>query len=137
MRISNSTACFVVALVASAQTGSHAAFAPQHGRRDASSSNEAVSRGRHPRLFQSSVVDDSPKTKTKKNRQTSGSGSTATPPTDTPELYGTVVGDTKGAALLLEDVAISRGAAPLLRDVRWSVQPNERWGILGVNGSGT
>lgn len=31
------------------------------------------------------------------------------PPTDTEEVYGTVVGDTKGAELRLADVAISRG----------------------------
>ena len=58
------------------------------------------------------------------------------PPTDTEETYGTVVGDTKGAALRLDDVAISRGASPLLKNINWSVQPNERWGIVGVNGAG-
>lgn len=58
------------------------------------------------------------------------------PPTDTAEVYGTVVGDTKGAALRLENVAISRGATPLLQKIEWSVQPYERWGIVGVNGAG-
>lgn len=58
------------------------------------------------------------------------------PPADTEETYGTVVGDTKGAALRLDSVAISRGASPLLKDINWSVQPNERWGIVGVNGAG-
>ena len=58
------------------------------------------------------------------------------PPTDTEEVYGTVVGDTKGAALRLDGVAISRGATPLLKNIDWSVQPNERWGIVGVNGAG-
>mmetsp|Transcript_55733 Transcript_55733/g.64350 ORF Transcript_55733/g.64350 Transcript_55733/m.64350 type:complete len:650 (+) Transcript_55733:158-2107(+) len=58
------------------------------------------------------------------------------PPTDTEEVYGTVVGDTKGAALRLDGVAISRGATPLLQNIDWSVQPNERWGIVGVNGAG-
>jgi hypothetical protein len=51
------------------------------------------------------------------------------PPTDTDEVYGTIVGDTKGAALRLTNVAISRGASPLLKNIEWSVQPNERWGI--------
>jgi hypothetical protein len=51
------------------------------------------------------------------------------PPTDSDETYGTIVGDTKGAALRLNNVAISRGASPLLKDIDWSVQPNERWGI--------
>ena len=58
------------------------------------------------------------------------------PPTDTEEVYGTVVGDTKGAALRLDSVAISRGASPLLKNINWSIQPNERWGIVGVNGAG-
>eukprot|EP00536_Pseudo-nitzschia_multiseries_P005072 jgi/Psemu1/285520/fgenesh1_pg.91_\ len=52
------------------------------------------------------------------------------------ETYGTVVGDTRGAALRLEDVAISRGASPLLKGINWSVQPKERWGIVGINGAG-
>ena len=56
--------------------------------------------------------------------------------TEEQEVYGTVVGDTKGAALRLENVAISRGASPLLQNIEWSVQPNERWGIVGVNGAG-
>lgn len=58
------------------------------------------------------------------------------PPTDTAEKYGTTVGDTKGAALRLDGVAISRGASPLLKNINWSVQPKERWGIVGVNGAG-
>lgn len=58
------------------------------------------------------------------------------PPAETDEVFGTIVGDTKGAALYLNNVAISRGAEPLLKDINWSVQPNERWGIVGVNGAG-
>jgi len=58
------------------------------------------------------------------------------PPTEVEEASGTVVGDTKGAALRLTNVAISRGATPLLKDIEWSVQPKERWGIVGVNGAG-
>jgi len=51
---------------------------------------------------------------------------------------GTVVGDTRGASLRLEGVSISRGSAssPLLQNVDWSVQPFERWGIVGGNGVG-
>jgi ATP-binding cassette subfamily F protein 3 len=60
----------------------------------------------------------------------------AAPPTDQEEVYGTVVGDTRGAALRLENVAISRGATSLLRDINWSIQPKERWGIVGINGAG-
>eukprot|EP00978_Attheya_sp_CCMP212_P006153 scaffold13850_cov50-Attheya_sp.AAC.2 len=62
--------------------------------------------------------------------------SLAAPPADTEEVYGTIVGDTKGAALRLKDVAISRGATPLLKNINLSVQPNERWGIVGINGAG-
>ena len=52
------------------------------------------------------------------------------------ETAGTTVGDTRGAALLLENVAISRGAIPLLNKINLSVQPKERWGIVGPNGMG-
>mmetsp|Transcript_22576 Transcript_22576/g.40395 ORF Transcript_22576/g.40395 Transcript_22576/m.40395 type:complete len:628 (-) Transcript_22576:136-2019(-) len=58
------------------------------------------------------------------------------PPAETEEVFGTIVGDTKGACLRLADVAISRGATPLLKNIDWSVQPNERWGIVGINGAG-
>ena len=58
------------------------------------------------------------------------------PPAETDEVFGTIVGDTKGAALFLNNVAISRGAEPLLKDINWSVQANERWGIVGINGAG-
>ena len=40
----------------------------------------------------------------------------------------------KGAVLLLEDIAVARGANQLLHDIQWSVQRNERWGIVGPNG---
>jgi ATPase subunit of ABC transporter with duplicated ATPase domains len=38
--------------------------------------------------------------------------------------------------LRLAGVAISRGAEPLLKDIEWSVQAKERWGIVGMNGAG-
>ena len=46
---------------------------------------------------------------------------------------GYVVGDTKGAALMIEDIAVSRGGNQLLSDINWSVQRYERWGIVGPN----
>ena len=46
------------------------------------------------------------------------------------------VGDTKGAALMLENIAVARGSNRLLGDINWSVQRNERWGIVGPNGVG-
>jgi ATPase subunit of ABC transporter with duplicated ATPase domains len=54
----------------------------------------------------------------------------------TEEVPGTTIGDTRGAVLLLENIAISRGATPLLKDVNLSVQAKERWGIVGPNGAG-
>ena len=96
-----------------------------------------------PSLITSSRGSPSPSTTTSTNSRLFSSTLEAppttpknSPPTDTPEVYGTVVGDTKGAALRLEDVAISRGASPLLQKINWNVQPNERWGIVGVNGAG-
>jgi ATP-binding cassette subfamily F protein 3 len=64
--------------------------------------------------------------------------STASPPAPVvaEEPTGTTVGDTRGAALLLQDIAISRGANELLRNVNLAVQPKERWGIVGPNGMG-
>jgi ATP-binding cassette subfamily F protein 3 len=62
--------------------------------------------------------------------------SAVAPPTDENEVYGTQVGDTKGASLRLANVAISRGASPLLKNIEWSVNPGERWGIVGINGAG-
>ena len=49
---------------------------------------------------------------------------------------GYTVGDTKGAALMLEDISISRGSNQLLTNVNLNVQRNERWGIVGPNGVG-
>jgi ABC-type molybdenum transport system ATPase subunit/photorepair protein PhrA len=48
------------------------------------------------------------------------------------EPAGTTVGDTKGAVLRLTEVAISRGDTAILKGVEWSVQANERWGIVGT-----
>ena len=31
---------------------------------------------------------------------------------------------------------LARGAEPLLKNINWSVQENERWGIVGINGAG-
>ncbi|KAJ1453926.1 P-loop containing nucleoside triphosphate hydrolase protein [Pelagophyceae sp. CCMP2097] len=45
-------------------------------------------------------------------------------------------GDTSGAALVVEDVSVRRGAVELLTGVTWRVMPGERWGIVGPNGAG-
>lgn len=52
------------------------------------------------------------------------------------ELGGCTVGDTKGACLLLEDVAISRGVNQIIKTVDWRIERGERWGIVGPNGAG-
>eukprot|EP00588_Corethron_pennatum_P004368 CAMPEP_0194286906 /NCGR_PEP_ID=MMETSP0169-20130528/33571_1 /TAXON_ID=218684 /ORGANISM="Corethron pennatum, Strain L29A3" /LENGTH=761 /DNA_ID=CAMNT_0039033451 /DNA_START=89 /DNA_END=2374 /DNA_ORIENTATION=- len=57
-------------------------------------------------------------------------------PVSIDEPTGTTIGDTRGATLLLEDVAISRGATPLLTNVEFRVEPGARWGIVGPNGAG-
>ena len=88
-----------------------------------------------PNAFLSSSSSITTRTSTTTSTTSRFSNSIAEQETDE-EVYGTVVGDTKGAALRLEKVAISRGANPLLKNIDWSVQPNERWGIVGVNGAG-
>lgn len=128
MRRPIATACLMVLVVATTAPSSCFAFvATQLGRPTTNDDAFSCYNQRGTRLFVSSVVA----TPSKNNNINKGS-----PPTDTPEQYGTVVGDTKGAALRLEGVAISRGATPLLQNINWSVQPNERWGIVGVNGAG-
>ena len=52
------------------------------------------------------------------------------------EPTGPSVGDTRGATLLLENVAISRGPSPLISNVNLRIEPGQRWGIVGPNGSG-
>jgi hypothetical protein len=47
------------------------------------------------------------------------------------EAEGATVGDTKGAALLVENVAISRGANRILGDVNLRIERRQRWGIVG------
>jgi len=52
------------------------------------------------------------------------------------DSQGVTVGDTRGATLLLQNVAISRGSNRLLSNVNLRVEQKERWGIVGSNGSG-
>ncbi|CAB9505190.1 Tylosin resistance ATP-binding protein TlrC [Seminavis robusta] len=42
----------------------------------------------------------------------------------------------RGAALLLENVAISRGPAQILKSIDWRVEPRTKWALIGGNGSG-
>jgi ATPase subunit of ABC transporter with duplicated ATPase domains len=45
-------------------------------------------------------------------------------------------GDARGAALLLEEVAISRGSSQILRNIDWRIEPKAKWGLVGANGCG-
>ena len=47
------------------------------------------------------------------------------------ESEGATVGDTKGAALLVENVAISRGSNTILSNVNLRIERSQRWGIVG------
>ncbi len=49
---------------------------------------------------------------------------------------GITIGDTRGAALLIENVAVSRGANRILTDINFRVERGQRWGIVGPNGAG-
>src|SRR5690349_22675476 len=46
---------------------------------------------------------------------------------------GTTMG---GQVLLLQDVAVRRDGAALLRGIDWSVREDERWVVIGPNGAG-
>jgi iron complex transport system ATP-binding protein len=50
-----------------------------------------------------------------------------------PYLFEPVVDRTVAS---LRDVGVRRGDATLLTDVSWSIEPGERWVVLGANGAG-
>jgi ATPase subunit of ABC transporter with duplicated ATPase domains len=78
------------------------------------------------------VLNTNTRTVTKRH----GLYSTATPTTGTHEKDGLVVGDTKGAVLLLEEVAISRGSNQIISNAELRIERGQRWGIVGANGAG-
>ena len=45
-------------------------------------------------------------------------------------------GDARGAALRLENVAVTRGTAPILKDINFRVEPLSKWALVGTNGCG-
>jgi ABC-type molybdenum transport system ATPase subunit/photorepair protein PhrA len=45
-------------------------------------------------------------------------------------------GDTRGAALLVSDVSVSRGDTQILSNVQWRVEPTAKWALVGQNGAG-
>jgi ATP-binding cassette, subfamily F, member 3 len=45
-------------------------------------------------------------------------------------------GDTRGAALLLENVSVFRGPAQILKELNWRVEPGAKWALVGANGAG-
>ena len=42
----------------------------------------------------------------------------------------------RGAALLIENVAVQRGAAQILKNIDWRVEPQTKWALIGGNGCG-
>ena len=42
----------------------------------------------------------------------------------------------RGAALLLENVSISRGPSEILKNIDWRVEPRTKWALIGPNGAG-
>lgn len=58
----------------------------------------------------------------------------AQPPTSVGETA--VRGDARGAAILIDDLTVSRGSVQMIRDVCWRVEPFAKWGIVGPNGAG-
>mmetsp|Transcript_136006 Transcript_136006/g.235939 ORF Transcript_136006/g.235939 Transcript_136006/m.235939 type:complete len:865 (-) Transcript_136006:849-3443(-) len=59
-----------------------------------------------------------------------------TKPRDPTAFMDSVRGNTLGAALVLEEADISVGSNQLLEGVNFKIMPNERWGIVGPNGTG-
>lgn len=45
-------------------------------------------------------------------------------------------GDSRGAAVLLEGLSVSRGPAQILEDINWRVEPRSKWAVIGPNGAG-
>lgn len=45
-------------------------------------------------------------------------------------------GDARGAAVLIEQVGVSRGPNPILRNIDWRIEPTQSWAIVGANGCG-
>jgi ATP-binding cassette subfamily F protein 3 len=45
-------------------------------------------------------------------------------------------GDARGAALRLENVAVTRGTAQILKDINFRVEPKSKWALVGTNGCG-
>jgi len=62
----------------------------------------------------------------------------AFPPPTKPYRHGETLlhAGLNGAALLLENISISRGADQIISNLDLRVERNERWGIVGANGSG-
>lgn len=46
------------------------------------------------------------------------------------------VGDARGAALIVDQVSVSRGSQTILRNLQWRVEPTQSWAIVGSNGCG-
>lgn len=45
-------------------------------------------------------------------------------------------GDARGAAMMLEDISVSRGSSQILSNIDWRIEPNSKWALVGTNGCG-
>ena len=41
-------------------------------------------------------------------------------------------GDARGAALLVENLSVSRGSAQILSEIEFRVEPKSKWGVVGT-----
>ena len=103
-------------------------------------------------LFSVSFAFTLPPTSTFLKKFLSSNGATTTTPrlpvtwlaATTSEMRDTTTSSNKkrqedfarGAALLVEDVAIQRGDAQILKNINWRVEPRTKWALIGGNGCG-
>lgn len=45
-------------------------------------------------------------------------------------------GDARGAAMLLEDISVSRGSSQILSNIDWRIEPKSKFALVGTNGAG-
>jgi len=60
----------------------------------------------------------------------------ATSPTSTKEKDDLSRGDARGAALLLDDISVSRGTSQILSNINWRIEPKSKFALVGTNGAG-
>lgn len=58
------------------------------------------------------------------------------PTTSAKQDDGLSRGDTRGAALLLEGISVSRGSSQILSNIDWRIEPKSKFALVGTNGAG-